>query len=77
MRRSVRGKNTTAKDAEEKEAAPVEPPTSLEKADSMLLSSAELQSGNETPEGCLDEEMSRMDMKGKEEDKPQMLSQPH
>lgn len=79
------------KDAEEKEAEPVEPPTALEKAESVgwtdgqqelqtsevKSASAELQSGNQTQEGCLDEERSRMDVKGKKKQKPQMLSQPH
>lgn len=83
LRRSVRGKNETTKDAEEKEAAPAEPPTSLEKAESMLWTegqqglqksegksaSAELQSGEQTQEGCLDEQRSRMDIKGKKKSK--------
>lgn len=80
VRRSVRGKITTTKDAEEKEAAP----TSLEKAESMLSTdgqqelqtsemksvSAQLQSGNQTQEGCLEAERSRMDIKGKKKYKP-------
>lgn len=78
VRRSARGKNTTTEDAEEKEAAPVQPPTSLETDESMVSTdgqqelqrsevksaSLELQSGNETEEGCLDEEGNRMDIKG-------------
>lgn len=81
----------TTEDAEEKEAAPVQPPTSLEKVESMLSTdgqqelqrsevksaSAELQSGNQTQEGRLDEEGSRMDFKGEKKYKPQMLRQPH
>lgn len=80
----------TTKDAEEKAAASAEPPTSLEKAESMSWTegqqglqrsevrsaSAELQSGNQIQEACLDEERSRMDIKGKKKSKAWMLSQP-
>lgn len=79
VRRSVRGKNVTSKDEEEKETAPVRPATSPEKDESQLPSdsrrepqktevkaaSAEPQPGNQTPERCLKGKRSRTDIKGK------------
>ena len=81
----------STRDAEETEAAPLQPPPLLEKDECMLApdgqqelqksevesASAELQSGNQTQEGCLGEERSRMDIKGKKKYNPQVLTQRH
>ncbi|XP_029696033.1 uncharacterized protein isoform X5 [Takifugu rubripes] len=77
VRRSVRGKNVTSKDEEEKEAASVQPATSPEKDESSLstgsrrepqktevkAASAEPQPGNQKLEGCLEGDRSRTDIK--------------
>ncbi|XP_056883014.1 uncharacterized protein LOC130522542 isoform X2 [Takifugu flavidus] len=77
VRRSVRGKNVTSKDEEEKEAASVQPATSPEKDESSLstgsrrepqktevkATSAEPQPGNQKLEGCLEGDRSRTDIK--------------
>lgn len=90
MRRSARGKNITSGDAEEKDAAPVEPASSVDKDESVLVkhgqqepqkteaksATAEPRPGTQTPKGSLEEERSRADIKGKK-NKASMLSQPH